>query len=147
MNRAIYFSFITLFCIVLFCPLSYSAEVVKISRYSFKYSATTTASPKTLWGLWRDVENWKDFDERLSYSYLAEGHTFKKGAVGYLKGKNAPKTKFILTEVTPEVSFTEHLKIPLYQTIELQRYYKKNADGTITFTHQVNFKGLSLIHI
>lgn len=28
-----------------------------------------------------------------------------------------------------------------YQTVELKRYFIENEDGTITFTHEVSFKG------
>lgn len=112
-----------------------------LPEYSLKYSATTTASKETLWGLWSDVENWKEFDERLAYSYLIDGADFKTGATGYLKANLGMRTKFILTEVNEGLSFTENLNIPLYQTVELKRYFIENEDGTITFTHEVSFKG------
>ncbi len=116
-------------------------EVVKLPNYSLKYSAKTSASKATIWSLWADVENWKEFDVRLQYSYLVDDICLKKGAVGYLKAKNAPKTKFKITQFKKLVSFTESLKIPLYQTIELQRYFEESDDGSTIFTHQVTFKG------
>lgn len=123
------------------CFPAYAGEVIKLPDYSLKYSATTTASKETIWNFWSDVENWKDFDERLAYSYLADGGKFETGASGYLKAKIGPKTKFELVAVNQSVSFVESLKIPLYQTIELQRYFEENDDGATVFTHEVNFKG------
>jgi len=116
-------------------------DVVALPNYSLKYSVETTAKKSTIWRLWSDVENWKKFDTILKYSYLTDNAKFEVGAVGYLKAKGAPKTKFELIEVNESVSFIESLKIPLWQTIELQRYFEVNEDGLTTFTHEVNFKG------
>jgi len=115
--------------------------VVILPDCSFKLSVQTTARKSTVWRLWADVENWKEFDTLLKYSYLKDNADFEVGAVGYLKAKGAPKTKFELVEVNESVSFTESLKLPLFQTIELQRYFEVNEDGSTTFTHEVNFKG------
>lgn len=136
--RSLFLAFISL---VIFSPAYAGDEVVHLPNYSFKYSATTTASKETIWKFWSDVENWKDFDERLTYSYLSDGEKFETGATGYLKGKNAPKTKFELVEVNEFVSFIERLKMPLYQTVELQRYFEESEEGTTTFVHEVNFTG------
>lgn len=115
--------------------------VVVLPNCSLKLSVHTTASKSTLWRLWSDVGNWNKFDTLLEYSYLVDNTKFEVGAVGYLKAKGAPKTRFVLVEVNESVSFIESLKIPLYQTIELQRYFEVNEDGGTTFTHEVNFKG------
>lgn len=136
--RTIIFTFL----LSLLMPVSIMAsEIITLPDYSFKYSAITTASKATIWRLWSDVEHWKDFDVRLEYSHLVGEKKFEVGAIGYLKGKHAPKTKFELIEVHEGVSFIESLKIPLYQTIELKRYFEKSEDGRVIFTHEVNFKG------
>jgi len=116
-------------------------DVVVLPNCSLKYSVETTAKKSTIWRLWSDVENWKKFDTILKYSYLENDAKFEVGAVGYLKAKGAPKTKFELVEVKESESFIESLKIPLWQTIELQRYFEVNENGLTTFTHEVNFKG------
>jgi len=116
-------------------------DVVELPNYSLKYSVETTAKKSTIWRLWSDVENWKKFDTLLEYSYLVDDAKFETGAIGYLNAKGAPKTKFKLIEVNPGISFTERLSVPLYQTIDLQRYFEINEKGTTTFTHEVNFKG------
>lgn len=127
----------------IFPALAHAADdgVVVLPNCSLKLSVETTASKSTVWGLWSDVGNWKKFDTLLEYSYLAENTRFEEGAVGYLKAKGAPKTRFVLVDVNESVSFVESLKIPLFQTIELQRYFEVNENGRTTFTHEVNFKG------
>lgn len=136
-----------LFKILLVCSVScfsysvFGNEVIKLPNYSMKMSMETTASKATIWRLWEDVENWKQFDERLEYSYLLGEKNFEEGAIGYLKGKGAPKTRFVLTQVTTGVSFVEVLKLPLGQTIHLQRYFEISDNNKTIFTHEVNFKG------
>jgi len=116
-------------------------EVQVLPNYTLKYSVTTTAKKETIWQLWEDVENWKDFDTVVEYSYLENDSAFVQGAAGYVKSEGAPRTKFKLTKVNPGVSFTERLYVPLYQAIDLQRYFEDSPEGMTTFTHEVNFKG------
>ncbi|GAB2191995.1 SRPBCC family protein [Sessilibacter sp. MAH2] len=138
-----------LLTVLLLClPMTLVAEpnakdqIVDLPGYAFKYSVTTTASKETIWQLWYDVENWKSFDERLIYSYLEDGYEFENGAIGYLKGKGTPsRTKFELKNIQPGVSFEEELKLPLYQTVLLKRYFEPSEDSTTTFTHEVVFQG------
>lgn len=143
MNKtlAVIFAFGT--CIAIIPALAQAADdgVVVLPDCSLKLSVETTASKSTVWRLWSDVGNWKKFDTLLEYSYLVDNTKFEEGAVGYLKAKGAPKTRFVLVEVDESVSFIESLKIPLFQTIELQRYFEVNENGRTTFTHEVNFKG------
>ena len=116
--------------------------IVKLPGFSFKYSLETTASQSRIWSLWSDVENWNKFDTLLEYSYLVEGASFETGAIGYLKASGAPRTKFELIEVDQQSAFVERLKLPLYQAIDLQRYFEPGVNGVTTFTHEVNFKGV-----
>lgn len=125
---------------------TYAAEVIELPNCSLKLSVETSAKKSTIWRLWSDVENWKKFDTILEYSFLTDNAEFKRGAIGYLKAKGAPKTKFVLIEVNESVSFIESLKVPLWQSIDLQRYFEVNENGTTIFTHEVNFKG-GLRHI
>ena len=141
--RSSYKKTILTFMAVLLCFTSsvQAQEVVKLPNYSLKYSVEVKASKETIWDIWIDVKNWKDFDERLEYSYLVDDAAFKEGTIGYLKAKNAPKTKFEIIEFDDKNSFIQSLKTPFYQTIELQRYFEKNKDGELLLVHEVNFKG------
>ena len=116
-------------------------DVERLQNYSFKLSVPTSASKATIWRLWSEVEHWKTYDTILQYSYLIDDAPFEVGAEGYVKAKGAPKTKFELIEVSAPNGFVERLKLPLYQAIELRRYFEDDLDGQTVFTHEVNFRG------
>ena len=116
-------------------------DVERLPNYSFKLSVATSANKATIWRLWSDVENWNTYDTILQYSYLLDDANFVAGAEGFVKAKGAPKTKFELIEVQAPLGFVERLKIPLYQAIELRRYFEPDAQGKTVFTHEVNFRG------
>jgi len=118
-----------------------SGKAQVLEGYRLKHSLETTAKQSTIWRLWSDVENWKKFDTLLEYSRLDHGKTFAQGATGVIKADGANQTKFELVQVTPGVSFTEKLFVPLYQSIELKRYFEKSDTGKTIFTHEVVFKG------
>ncbi len=133
--------FMSIFLTLLLTASVKAIDVVEFDDYSMKLSIETTASKAIIWSMWADVKNWKQFDERLEYSFLVDDMPFEVGSSGYVKGKGAPKTKFILTKVEAGVSFTEVLKLPLWQTVHLQRYFESSPEGKTIFTHEVNFKG------
>ena len=116
-------------------------EIVQINACTYRLTLVTTASQHTIWKLWEDVDNWKDYDTILEYSYLEDNAQFAVGATGYVKADGAPKTKFEIIQVDPGNSFIESLKLPLWSTLELKRYVSKNQDGKTIFTHEVEFKG------
>ena len=135
-------NFLLCLSITVFITISaYATDVTKLPNHSMKLSIETTASKANIWNLWEDVENWKSFDERLEYSYLVNDALFETGAIGYVKGKGAPKSKFRLTKVIKEKSFTQILYLPLWQTIHLQRYFEEDKNGNTVFSHEVKFKG------
>lgn len=116
-------------------------EVETLKNYTLRHSVTTTAQPETIWQLWQDVENWKQFDTLLEYSHLDTDKQFQTGATGVIKARGNRKTYFQLLDVKPGVSFTEKLYVPLWQTIDLKRHVKRNPKGQTVFTHEVVFKG------
>ncbi len=116
-------------------------DVTQVNKYSLQLKVETTASRETIWQLWEDVENWKRYDELVIYSRLDPGHEFVKGAQGEVKAKGAPKSRFTLTEVSPGNSFTERLSTPLWQSINLHRYFETSDNGNTVFVHEVEFKG------
>ena len=120
---------------------AWGTEVITTGSYSYKLSVETSAKKSTVWRLWEDVENWKEYDTILEYSYLVDGAKFEKGAVGYVNARGAPRTKFELLEVNPGVSFVESLKLPLFSSLRLKRYFETSESGLTIFTHEVEFKG------
>jgi len=134
--------FLALSFTILSISLALASNVEELGNYSMKLSVKTTASKESIWQLWEEVENWKSFDERLEYSYLiGEEAKFEAGVSGYLKGQGAPKTPFVITEMISGTSFTEVLKLPLWQTIHLKRYFEKSDKDETIFTHEVVFRG------
>ncbi len=116
-------------------------DVEHLGDYRLKLKFETTASKETIWKLWSDVENWKQYDQIIIYSRLDKGQNFETGATGVVKTTSAPKSKFKLTEVTQGVSFTERLTTPLWQSIDLLRYFEKSENGNTVVVHEVHFKG------
>ena len=116
-------------------------KVQILDGYRLKFSLDTNAQKSTIWRLWSDVENWKKFDTLLEYSQLDDGHEFELGATGVIKAEGARKTRFKLTEFREGKSFTETLYVPLYQQIELKRYFEQSEQGGTRFSHEVVFKG------
>ncbi len=120
---------------------SQPGKIVDLPGFAFKYSVETSAAESTIWGLWTDVENWKDFDVLLEYSYLEQGAVFNEGAQGYLKAQGAPRVSFEIGEFMDRQSFAVKLKIPLFQTIQQRRYFETAAGGKTVFTHEIKFEG------
>ena len=120
---------------------SLKEKIVQIDACTYRLTLITKAKPETIWKLWEDVNNWKDYDTILQYSYLKDEAEFAVGAIGYVKAEGAPKTKFEIIQVDSGNSFIESLKLPLWSTLELKRYVSQNSDGDTIFTHEVEFKG------
>lgn len=134
--------FAILFAIFTFMPAhAQTNKIIKLPGYALKHSVETTANKAAIWKHWSDVENWKDFDTLLEYSYLENGQTFKNGATGYLKAETGPKTKFTITELTQGQRLTLALHLPLGQTLELRRYFENTGNGKTIFVHENHFKG------
>lgn len=133
-----YCIFLLLIC---FQTQAIEPKIVSTGKYSYSLTLHTTASQQAIWGLWHDVENWKSYDTVLQYSYLVDDADFAVGAIGYVKARRAPKTKFELVSVDFGSGFVESLKLPLWSTLELKRRVVKLDDQTVAFTHEVEFKG------
>ncbi len=116
-------------------------EIVELPGFAFKYSVATSASAATIWQLWIDIENWKEFDALLEYSNLESAVEFGEGAKGYLKAEGAPRVGFEIRDLVEHQSFSVHLQIPLFQSIEQQRYFDSNVNGMTVFSHEVRFSG------
>lgn len=71
--------------------------------YSKTYQGITK---ETIWRLWADVANWPRWDKELEYCSI-EGE-FKAGNHIFLKPKNGPKVKLILSEIIPNAQFTDY---------------------------------------
>lgn len=102
----------------------------------FKHEQSTYVSKAMIWDVWRDVDHWPEWDIELEYATLRGD--FVVGAVGTLKAKNSPESRFEITELTKGESFTFVIPLPLAR-LEIAHYF---VDGKQTvFVHDVAFQG------
>lgn len=108
------------------------------SNYHFNHTDSTKASSDKIWGVWTDVPSWKQWDKGLKEAIL-EGD-FVVGTKGKLIPDKGPKSKFVITELIPDRSYTFETRIPFGWLI-IQRTLKVK-NGTTYFTHDVEFTGI-----
>jgi len=108
------------------------------TNYHFRYTDSTTASSDKIWQVWTDVPNWKQWDKGLKEAYI-EGD-FIVGTKGKLIPDKGPKSKFMITELLPNLSYTFKTKIPFGWLIIKRAVEEK--EGKTFFTHDVEFTGL-----
>jgi hypothetical protein len=125
----------TLFTLLIFSSMNISAQQ---TNYHFSHTDSTSSASKKIWNVWTDIATWKQWDKGLKEATL-EGD-FKVGAKGKLIPIKGPKSKFLITEVVPEKSYTFKTKIPFGWLI-IKRYLEEK-EGKIYFTHDVLFTGL-----
>lgn len=98
----------------------------------------TTASPKAVWHVWKDVANWHTWDHGIEFSTI-EG-PFEKGTTGTLKPKGGPLIHTELTSVEPMKAFTHESKLPFSRVIA--SHFLKEANGKTEVKVQIEIKGL-----
>jgi hypothetical protein len=124
--------------ILFFSILLVSPAVAQQTNYHFSHSDSTTATSGKIWQIWTDVPNWKQWDKGLKEAYLEAD--FSVGAKGKLMPDKGPKSKFFISELTPNKSYTFKIKIPFGWLIVNRTLEAK--DGMTYFTHDVQFTGL-----
>lgn len=108
------------------------------TNYHFSHSDSTTATSDKIWQVWTDVPNWKQWDKGLKEAII-EGE-FVVGTKGKLIPDNGPKSKFVISELESNKSYTFKTKIPFGWLI-IKRTLEVKNDKTF-FTHDVEFTGL-----
>lgn len=114
-----------------------SAEAQQ-TNYHFSHTDSTQASSDKIWQVWTDIPNWKQWDKGLKEAIL-DGN-FEVGAKGELIPDKGPKSKFIISEIEQNKSYTFKTKIPFGWLIIKRTLEVKN--GYTHFTHDVQFTGL-----
>jgi hypothetical protein len=107
------------------------------TNYHFSHTDSTTASSDKIWQVWTDVPNWKQWDKGLKEAVL-EG-AFIVGAKGKLISDQGRKSKFVISELVPNESYTFKTKIPFGWLIIKRTLVGK--EGKTFFTHDVEFTG------
>ena len=107
--------------------------------WSVEGATKTTAYEKNVWKLWSDVNKWPIWDQELQWSKL--NGPFKIGSKGELKPKGWPVTKFALTEVTENQSFSNIGYMP-FTTHKFEHSLTKLKNGKLMITHKATVHGL-----
>lgn len=116
-----------------------NAQDKEPSNKHFWHSTETTASSEAIWSIWTDVSNWKEWDTGLEDASMEEEFSLDaKGTIISLKGR---KSKFKVVEFIEGESYTYKTKLPL-GSLYVKRYLT-TENGSLRFTHEVWFKGLS----
>jgi hypothetical protein len=108
------------------------------TNYHFFHTDSTIATSDKIWQVWTDVTNWKQWDKGLKEAEL-DGQ-FLIGTKGKLIPDKGPKSKFVISELVPNQSYTFKTKIPFGWLIVNRTLEVK--DGKTFFTHDVQFTGL-----
>ena len=109
------------------------------SNKHFSHTLQTTARPETIWRIWIDVPNWKNWDDGLREAQL--NGSFEVGTKGTLIPDKGQKAKFQITALVPGQSYTFKTKLPL-GALHVRRTLKIEGGNTL-FTHEVWFTGLT----
>lgn len=106
--------------------------------WTTKASVSSSVTPTSLWALWQDVSNWKDWDDSLEASALSG--EFSAGASGTLHPKGSPHAlPFTLLKVTPLKSFSNEAALP-GATLHFSHQLEETESGTLV-TRQVTISG------
>ncbi|MFD2571578.1 SRPBCC family protein [Spirosoma soli] len=109
------------------------------SNTHFSHTLETTVSPDTIWRIWTDVPNWKQWDSGLQSAELLG--PFEQGVQGVLVPNKGPKSRFVIDSIVPHQSYTFRTKL-LLGTLYVKRYLTVQENKT-RFTHEVWFTGLT----
>lgn len=71
--------------------------------------AETTATAQQIWHLWQDISTWNSWDHDLELGQI--NGPFQVGTTGYLKFKDSPQFKTLLTCVKPYKMFVQQLQL------------------------------------
>lgn len=111
--------------------------VLESLMWTFSHTETTAAAPAELWAHYADAVSWPAWD-RETEAVTIDG-PFAVGTTGTLKPVGGPRTRFVMTEVTPGRSFTDVARLPLARLTFGHRI--EPHDGGSRFTHTVTFTG------
>lgn len=108
------------------------------TNYHFSHTESTSAAPDKIWAVWTDVANWKQWDTGLKEAVIMG--EFKNGVKGKLKPDKGPRSKFIITDVVENQSYTFKTKIP-FGWLVIKRSMQLKESKTF-FSHDVEFTGI-----
>jgi len=102
-----------------------------------KHTITTSASPETIWSIWKDIQHWHTWDN-VTESYHLNG-PFQTGTTGQWKPKNGPVVEITLTQVEPLKAYVGECKLFLARLIS--SHFLSTSNGKTQVTQQFEIKG------
>lgn len=102
-----------------------------------KHTVETTATPARIWQVLQDVENWNSWDPETESSRI--NGPFMTGTRGWLKPKNGPLLKTLLTHVEPYKMFVQEAELLLAKAV--MTHVINQVDGKTYVTFQTEIKG------
>ena len=105
--------------------------------WTCEHAVTTNATPAQVWARYADPSTWPEWDAAVERVTL-QG-PFAVGSRGTLKAVGGPATRFTLTEVVPDVGFTNVTRLPLARLV-----FRHQIEATATgsqLSHIVTFSG------
>ncbi len=107
------------------------------NQWRYSHTETTKAEPAAIWQRWTNVAGWPKEDQNLEKAELVG--EFKVGNTIAIKPKGSPKSRVVITEVTPNQSFATQGSIPLGKLIVAHKVEKGGAQTN--FTHTITVTG------
>lgn len=102
-----------------------------------KHTIETAATPAQIWEIWKDVENWKNWDHEIELSRI-DG-PFQAGTTGCTKFVGTPLFKTLLTEVEPLKTVVQEAYLFLAKVVSCQSMKQVGSKTYVTF--QVDIRG------
>lgn len=119
--------------------VTYQGTSAQGNHKHFQHTLETTATAAEIWRIWTDVDHWAAWDTGLQQATLAG--SFEEGTKGTLISDQGRKAKFMVTAVDEGVSYTFKTRLPLGR-LQITRSLREQ-NGTVLFTHEVRFRGLT----
>ena len=105
--------------------------------FIIKHTVETKATPTQIWRIWKDVENWKTWDQEIEFSQI-DG-PFQTGTPGSTKFVNTPLFKTLLTQVEPLKLVVQEAYLSLAKVVSYQSMNRIGDKTQVTF--QVEIRG------
>ncbi|MCP5504218.1 MAG: SRPBCC family protein [Chlamydiales bacterium] len=102
-----------------------------------KHTIETKATPTQIWEVWKDVENWKHWDQEIELSRI-DG-PFEAGTTGYTKFIGTPLIKTLLINVEPLKRVVQEAYLFLAKVVSYQSMRQISGNTHVTF--QVEIRG------
>ena len=106
--------------------------------WTCEHTVTSHATPAQVWARYAEPRTWPEWDAATEHVTL-QG-LFAVGSRGSLKPVGGPTTRFTLTEVVPDVGFTNVTRLPMAR-LEFRHQIEATSTGS-RLTHSVTISGL-----